>query len=78
MTVGMIFLERLRSRLRKTESLYTSRGGNALWARHAFPSVCKAWSELCRTGDASPLHDTLEVEIAPHCNACVEAARVIA
>ena len=32
------------------------------WVRHTFPRVCKAWAELYRTKDASPLHAELVVD----------------
>ena len=31
------------------------------WVRRTIPCVCKAWNELFLTKDASPLHETLEV-----------------
>ena len=36
--------------------------GDRLMVRHTIPRVCKAWAELYRTKDASPLHETLEVD----------------
>ena len=35
--------------------------GDQRWVRHTFPLVCRAWAELYRSKDASPLHETLEV-----------------
>ena len=35
---------------------------NPTWVRFTFPCVCKAWAELYRSKDASPLHETLEVD----------------
>ena len=32
------------------------------WARCTVPLVCKAWNELYRTKDSSPLHKTLELD----------------
>ena len=32
------------------------------YVRHTVPLVCKAWDELYRSQDASPLHETLEVD----------------
>ena len=32
------------------------------WVRHTVPLVCKEWAELYRSQDASPLHETLEVD----------------
>ena len=32
------------------------------WVRHTVPCVCKAWNELFCSKDASPLHETLEVD----------------
>ena len=32
------------------------------WVRRTVPLVCKEWAELYRTRDASPLHETLEVD----------------
>ena len=32
------------------------------WVRRTFPCVCKAWNELYRSKDASPLHETLVVD----------------
>ena len=32
------------------------------WVRHNIPCVCKAWNELFHSQDASPLHETLEVD----------------
>ena len=32
------------------------------WVRHAIPLVCRGWAELYRSNDASPLHETLEVD----------------
>ena len=32
------------------------------WVRHTFPLVCKAWNELYLSKDASPLHETLDVD----------------
>ena len=36
--------------------------GNQNWVRRTFPLVCKEWAELYRSKDASPLHETLEVD----------------
>ena len=36
--------------------------GDQVMVRHTIPLVCKAWAELYRTKDASPLHETLEVD----------------
>ena len=36
--------------------------GDQIMVRHTIPLVCKAWAELYRTKDASPLHETLEVD----------------
>jgi len=33
------------------------------WVRRTVPLVCKAWDELYRSQDASPLHETLEVDL---------------
>ena len=33
-----------------------------VWVRHTIPCVCKAWAELCRSQDASPVHETLVVD----------------
>ena len=33
------------------------------YVRHTVPLVCKAWDELYRSQDASPLHETLEVDL---------------
>ena len=35
--------------------------GDQRLVRHTFPLVCRAWPELYRSKDASPLHETLEV-----------------
>jgi len=35
---------------------------NQTWVRHTFPRVCKAWNELYCSENASPLHETLEVD----------------
>ena len=35
--------------------------GNLFWVRHV-PLICKEWSEIYRSQDASPLHETLEVD----------------
>ena len=35
---------------------------NPTWVRFTFPCVCKAWAELYRSKDASPRHETLEVD----------------
>ena len=32
------------------------------WVRHTIPLVCKAWNEIYLSKDASPLHETLEVD----------------
>ena len=32
------------------------------WVRLTFPLVCKEWAEIYRSRDASPLHETLEVD----------------
>ena len=32
------------------------------WVRHTVPLVCKEWAEIYRSQDASPLHETLEVD----------------
>ena len=32
------------------------------WVRDTVPLVCKEWAELYRSKDASPLHETLEVD----------------
>ena len=32
------------------------------WVRHNIPCVCKAWNEMYCSRDASPLHETLEVD----------------
>ena len=32
------------------------------WVRHTFPCVCKEWNEIFCSKDASPLHETLEVD----------------
>ena len=42
------------------------------WVRHTIPLVCKAWNELYRSQDASPLHETLEVDFGK------EAVRTLA
>jgi hypothetical protein len=34
------------------------------WVRHTFPLVCKEWAELYRSQDASPLHETLELDFS--------------
>ena len=34
------------------------------WVRHTIPRVCKAWAELYRSKDASPLHEKLEVSFS--------------
>ena len=56
------------------------------YVRHTVPLVCKAWDELYRSQDASPLHETLEVdftreEVAAREQAlrrrCVPGSRVI-
>ena len=36
--------------------------GDLRWVRHTIPLVCKAWNELFLSKDASPLHETLEVD----------------
>jgi hypothetical protein len=36
--------------------------GDLRWVRHTIPCVCKEWDELYRSQDASPLHETLEVD----------------
>ena len=36
--------------------------GDPIWVRHPVPLVCKAWAELYRSQDSSPLHETLEVD----------------
>ena len=36
--------------------------GDQRLVRHTFPLVCRAWPELYRSKDASPLHETLEVD----------------
>ena len=33
-----------------------------IWVRHTFPRVCKWWNEIYLSKDASPLHETLEVD----------------
>ena len=35
--------------------------GDQRLVRQTFPLVCRAWPELYRSKDASPLHETLEV-----------------
>jgi hypothetical protein len=56
------------------------------YVRHTVPLVCKAWDELYRSQDASPLHETLEVdftreEVAAREQAlrrrCVPGSRII-
>ena len=37
--------------------------GDQVMVRHTIPLVCKAWAELYRTEDASPLHETLELNL---------------
>ncbi len=36
---------------------------NLRWVRHTVSCVCKEWSELYRSRDASPLHETLEIDL---------------
>ena len=66
-------------------------GRDMIWARYTIPSVCKAFRDLCRSRDASPLHERLfldfEKEIAkakkgssrrsPRREPVVRASRVI-
>ena len=33
-----------------------------IWVRHTMPLVCKEWNEIYFSKDASPLHETLEVD----------------
>ena len=33
------------------------------WVRHTVPCVCKEWADLYRSQDASPLRETLEVDL---------------
>lgn len=33
------------------------------WARETFPLVCKQWRDLYRSQQASPLHETLEIDL---------------
>ena len=42
-------------------SIFTALG-NLGWVRRTVPCVCKAWNELYCSEDASPLHETLEVD----------------
>ena len=43
------------------------------WVRRTIPLVCKDWAELYRSKDASPLHETLEVDFAKEVETAVEA-----
>ena len=42
------------------------------WVRHTVPCVCKQWNELFRSKDASPLHETLEVDFGKEAAAARE------
>ena len=44
------------------------------WVRHTFPCVCKAWNEIFCSEDASPLHETLEVDFRKEVKAAAAAA----
>ena len=35
---------------------------NPTWVKHTFPRVCKEWDEIYWSKDASPLHETLEID----------------
>ena len=45
------------------------------WVRHTVPLVCKEWAELYRSQDASPLHETLEVDFLEEAVTTAQDAR---
>ena len=45
------------------------------WVRLTFPLVCKEWAEIYRSRDASPLHETLEVDFLKEAVTAAQDAR---
>ena len=45
------------------------------WVRHTIPLVCKAWNEIYLSKDASPLHETLEVNFYKEVKRSLEGVR---
>ena len=49
--------------------------GDLRYVRHTAPCLCKEWAELYRSQDASPLHETLEVDFLEEAVTTAQDAR---